>query len=145
MKSIKILAAALVLVAGIAASAFTPATRTATDFRFDPNQVSGAYKRQIQLSQTLSIVPSEMENSAKWGFGLPSVTYASTGAYLRAVSFVFDEDGTDGGSDGELSLQEAISGVEDYYTLNSTLPQDGQTITVLGVAVTIKRSDSNIN
>jgi hypothetical protein len=82
-----------------------------------------------------------LNNISNWSSGLPNVVYDSNGAYLRAI--VFDEEfDTDGGSDGELTLQEAITALCSYYVTNSGFPPGG-VIAVSSANIILKRSNSN--
>lgn len=135
---LKVVFASLAIATVVAAAfAFAPAKKTNDAYGF-----TGTTNRLIQTGQTQSLVPSTMDVTSNWSSGLPSVSYASTGIYLRAIIFNEEFD-SDGGSDGELTLQEAVSAVRAYYDLHGDFPQDGSTIPVGSANITIKRSNSN--
>lgn len=139
MKSVKVFAVAFVAVAAIVATfAFTTSKRAFQDFRFDPS----LNKRLIQTGQPLSISVTELGTASKYSTGLPAVTYVSAGAYLRAINFDVDAV-ADGGSNGKLTLQEAVTAVANYYNTNGFLPADGAFITVGTAQVVIRRSNDN--
>jgi hypothetical protein len=135
---IKVVFASLAIATVVAAAfAFAPVKKTADAYGF-----TGTTNRLIQTGQTQSLVPSQMDVTSNWSSGLPSLTYQSDGAYFRAIVFNEEFD-TDGGNDGELTLQEAVSAVRSYYASHSDLPQDGATISVSNANITIKRSPNN--
>lgn len=120
---------------------------TAFAFNTDKNYTNDFYaytgttNRLIQPGLPTSLVSIEINSNTKWDL-TTTTAGAPNGAYLRGIIFNEEFD-TDGGADGELTLQEAIDAVRSYYIAYSTLPADGTPITVCNANIIIKRSDSN--
>jgi hypothetical protein len=146
MKRFKIALAALLVTGGIvAAFAFTSKSAhkpfTTTTFYY----VTGTCDQLIPSGTTgqtdckkNSLVKLVFKNANNWTTASNVASFANA-TYIAALTFNM-ETASDGGDDGEISISEALNGVWTYYENNSfTLPDDGQTITVLGVSVTIRR------
>jgi hypothetical protein len=152
MNRIKILSAASIgTMALVAAFAFVSKPLATTTHRFDPPQSDPNKEREISTTSSLKLNTTDLVNTGYWASAsLPSVTYASNGIYLRAITFD-KELSSDGAGDGQLSLSEAITEVKNYFVANGTLPQDGDVIRVTGAGspgftdIVVKRSNDNTN
>jgi hypothetical protein len=71
---------------------------------------------EITTGQCLSIVPTELYDYAYWSNG--SVGLHGCSDYLKAIEY----------SSSQLTFQQAIQIVKNYYTLWGSLPQDGDSI-----------------
>jgi hypothetical protein len=117
MKKIKIALSALTLVAIVLASfAFTnhSANKKFSTVFYD-------YKRAaniITISDPDHLVVSELQSTSTQSWQSASQKTSGNSAELMQISF----------NDAELTLAQAVQGVADYYSANSTLPANGLTV-----------------
>ncbi|OQP55884.1 hypothetical protein A4H97_20040 [Niastella yeongjuensis] len=136
---LKVAIASLAVVAtAVVAFAFTTAHKPTVDTTFyyqDENKFIGT-------GDVNSIDASALNNPDKWDVdGSASFT---TGDYLAAISFNLDEvNPANGGSDGDLTMQEAIDAVKALYQSSGSLPLNNSSFMQGSTVITIHRRSTN--
>jgi hypothetical protein len=147
MKRFKIALAALILTGGIVA-AFAFASKSAhkpfatvTYYYHGNNQYIPPGRTDQEDPRENSLTAATLTAAINWNT-TSSVPFSS-GNYINAISF--DEETTaDGGSDGQLTKQEALDALWNYYVAQTPhdLPPNGGVITVGSCTITVYRASS---
>jgi len=138
---------ALAMVVGL--SAFTtkkshkPFTPTAIYYHGSDQLIATGTSGNEAEPKLNSMTETQFKTQGSWN--ATSVTPTANAAFVSALIFEREpgDAETNGGSDGQLTLAEALTAVWAYYVTNSNLPTStANTIDVGSVSIVVERSSS---
>ena len=111
MKIKVVLASVAVVAIAVVAFAFTSKKPTSLVTKY-------INENDISTSLISSLVPAELDVAANWDGA--SVTIDGSGSYLAAIDFNLDDvNPANGGTDGDLTLAEAVAAVRQQYNTST--------------------------
>jgi hypothetical protein len=141
MKKLFALIAFIAIVGMITLLSFTPKNHKQTPFSYTSYYYTTSYQRiapgyNIECTYESSLYEWYWKDISNWTTTRNAYCYG--GDYICSISF-YSETTADGGSDGELTLQEALNALWAYYIAQSPHNLDGNegTITVGNCVITI--------
>ena len=141
---IKVAIASLAVVAiAVVAFAFTPAKRVSVTYNYESNK---PYQRLLWNTNPLNLlqksidkdanIPPYFRQVASWTKNPVSFTPSSSFTdYIGSITFN-EEFTADGGSDNELTIQEAIDQLHNSYMTNQVMPSSLTVDSVAQITVT---------